>query len=131
DGRRLYSWNAPGPVTNLTAYDSRVAVFVRGGRCYVLGPSGAVVQTYTFTPGSVQEFALGGRGLVVQLPGGRVEIRNGRHVRALSIPRGARMLDYAENTLLYRVGTDVHGRFVVSGKDAVLRHATLAGLEHN
>jgi hypothetical protein len=131
DGHRIYSWKAPAAVTNLTAYGSQVAVFVRGGRCYVLAPSGAVLQTYTFRPGSVQEFALGGRGLVVQLQGGRVEIHNGRRVRALSIPPQAKMLDYAENTLLYRVGTAVHGRFVVSGQDAVLRHATLATLEHN
>src|SRR5581483_3686260 len=29
DGRRLYTWRAPGQVTNLTAYGSEVAVFVR------------------------------------------------------------------------------------------------------
>lgn len=131
DGHQLYTWQAPGPVTNTTSYRQEVAVFVRGGRCYVLAPSGSVLAMYAFPPGAVQEFALGGKGLVVQLPGGRIEIRNGHHVRAFSIPPQGKMLDYAENTLLYRVGNAVHGRFVGSGKDAVLRHATLAVLESN
>jgi hypothetical protein len=131
DGRRLYTWRAPDKVTNTTAYNAEVAVFVRGGRSYVLAPSGAVLRTYAFRPGSVQEFALGGNGLVVQLPGGKVEIHTGNRVRRLSIPPQAKMLDYAENTLLYRVGNAVHGRFVRSGKDALLRRATIAVLEHN
>jgi hypothetical protein len=131
DGHRLYTWQAPGKVTNTTAYDSQVAVFVRGGSCYVLSPSGAVLRMYTFPPGAVQEFALGGNGLVVQLAGGKVEIHNDNRVLRLSIPPRAKMLDYAENTLLYRVGNAVHGRFVRSGKDALLRRATIAVLEHN
>jgi hypothetical protein len=131
DGHQLYTWHAPARVTNTTAYNSQVAVFVLGGRCFVLAPSGAVLQTYTFRPGSVQEFALGGKGLVVQLPGGRIEIHNGNNVRTLSIPPQAKMLDYADNMLLYRVGNAVHGRFVGSGKDALLRRATIATLEHN
>src|SRR5581483_8422675 len=112
DGRRLYTWQAPGPVTNLTAYGSEVAVFVRGGHCFVLSPSGAVAQSYSFAPGSVQQFALGGRGLVVQLPGGRIEVRRGASVHRFSISPQARMLDYAGNILLYRIGDAVHGRFL-------------------
>jgi hypothetical protein len=129
DGHRIYTWQAPGQVTNMTSYGRQVAVFVRGGRCYVLGPSGAVLQTYTFRPGAVQEFALGGRGLVVQLSGGRIEVHNGRRVQAFSIPRQARMLDYAENTLLYRIGSTLRGRFLWSGKDGVLSRARFGALE--
>ena len=129
DGHRIYTWQAPGQVTNMTSYGRQVAVFVRGGHCYVLGPSGAVLQTYTFRPGAVQEFALGGRGLVVQLTGGRIEVHNGRRVQAFSIPRQGRMLDYAENTLLYRIGSTLRGRFLWSGKDGVLRRARLGALE--
>jgi hypothetical protein len=131
DGHQLYTWHAPGRVTNTTAYDSEVAAFVAGGRCYVLSPSGAVLQTYTFAPGTVQQFALAGAGLVVQLPGGKVEIRNGSSVKTLTIPPAARMLDYAESILLYRLGDAIHARRVVGGKDVVLRHAALATLEHN
>ena len=131
DGRRLYAWQAPGRVTNLTAYESQVAVFVRGGRCFVLTPTGAVAQSYTFRPGSVQQFALGGRGLVVQLPGGRIEVRNGAAVHRFSIPPRAKMLDYAGNILLYRIGNAVHGRFLWSAKDRVVRHAPLAVVETN
>jgi hypothetical protein len=131
DGHRIYTWQAPGAVTNMTSYGRQVAVFVRGGHCYVLSPGGAVLQTYTFRPGAVQEFALGGRGLVVQLPGGRIEVHNGRHVHMFSIPPQAKMLDYAENTLLYRIGNTLHGRFLWRGKDGVLRHAKLGVLESN
>jgi hypothetical protein len=48
--------------------------------------------------------------LVVQLPGGRIEVHNGRHVHVFSIPPQAKMLDYGENTLLYRIGNTLHGR---------------------
>jgi hypothetical protein len=131
NGHRVYSWRAPGQVTNMTAYGQQVAVFVRGGHCYVLSPRGAVLQTYMFPPGAVQEFALGGRGLVVQLPGGRIEVHNGPRLHVFSIPQQAKMLDYAENTLLYRIGNTLHGRVLWSGKDGILRHARLGVLEPN
>ncbi len=131
-GARAYTWRAPGRVTNTTAYRATVAAFVVGGRCFVLSPAGVVRQTYTFAPGSVQEFALAGVGLVVQLTGRRVEIRRGASVvRTLRLPAGARMLDYAEGILLYRRGTQIRARRVSTGKDALLRRATHAVLEHN
>lgn len=129
NGRRLYTWLAPGEVANLTSYGQQVAVFVRGGRCYVLGPRGGVLETYTFRPGAVQEFALGGRGLVVQLPGGKIEVHNGGRVQRFSIPARAKMLDYAGNILLYRLGDTLRGRFLFSGKDGALRTALFGAVE--
>jgi hypothetical protein len=131
DGRRLYTWQAPGKVTNLTSYGSQVAVFVRGGKCYVLSPRGAVLQTYRFRPGAVQEFALGGRGLVVQLSGGKIEVHSGARVQRFSIPPQAKMLDYAGNILLYRLGGTLRGRFLFSGKDKALRAALFGAVETN
>jgi hypothetical protein len=131
NGRRLYTWQAPGQVTNLTSYGHEVAVFVRGGHCYVLDPTGKVVQTYTFRPGAVQEFALGGRGLVVELPGGRIEVRNGSRVHLFSIPARGRMLDYAGGILLYKLGADLRGRLLFRGKDGALRTATFGAVETN
>jgi hypothetical protein len=131
NGSRLYTWQAPARVTNTTAYQRQVAVFVAGGRCYVLSPGGTVQQTYTFPPGAVQEFALAGVGLVVQLPGGKVEIHRGTSVRRLTIPPRARMLDYAEGIVLYKLGSEIRARRVATGKDALLRHGSLAQLEHN
>jgi len=132
NGARAYAWRAPARVTNTTAYGAMVAAFVVGGQCFVLSPTGTVRQTYTFAPGSVQEFALAGVGLVVQLSGGRVEIRRGALViRRLRLPAGARMLDYAEGILLYRLGTQIRGRRVSTGRDRLLRRATFAVMEHN
>jgi hypothetical protein len=131
NGKLLYTWQAPGRVTNTTAYNGQVAAFVAGGHCYVLSPGGAVQQTYTFKPGAVQEFALAGAGLVVQMPGGKIEIRKGASVRKLSIPPGAHMLDFAESILLYKLGDQIRARRVASGKDVLLRHGSLAQLEHN
>jgi hypothetical protein len=130
-GKLVYRWTAPARVTNTTAYDRQVAAFVAGGRCFVLSPGGSVQQTYTFPPGAVQEFALGGIGLIVQLPGGRVEIRRGASVKRLTLPPRARMLDYAEGILLYKLGTAIRGRRVSSGKDVLLRRGSHAVLEHN
>jgi hypothetical protein len=131
NGARLYTWKAPGRVTNTTAYNTSVAVFVSGGRCYVLSPTGSVQARYTFAPGSVLEFALAGVGLVVQLTGGRVEIRRGNSVKRLTLPPGARMLDYAQGIVLYKLRGQIRGRAVASGKDGFLRNATFAVLEHN
>ena len=41
------------------------------------------------------------------------------------------MLDYAEGILLYRLGAQIRGRRISTGKDALLRRATFAALEHN
>ena len=130
NGKLLYTWQAPGRVTNTTAYDGQVAVFVAGGHCYVLSPAGAVQQTYTFAPGAVREFALAGAGLIVRLPGGKIEIHKGASVKKLTIPPSARMLDFAESILLYQLADQIRGRRVASGKDVLLRHGSLAQLEH-
>jgi hypothetical protein len=131
NGKLRYTWQAPGRVTNTTAYNGQVAAFVVGGRCYVLSPGGAVQQTYTFKPGAVQEFALAGAGLVVQLPAGKIEIRKGNSVKKLAIPPSAHMHDFAESILLYKLGDQIRARRVASGKDVLLRHGSLAQLEHN
>jgi hypothetical protein len=131
NGARLYAWKAPARVTNTTAYNANVAVFVAGGQCYVLSPTGIVQARYTFAPGSVQEFALAGVGLVVQLTGGRIEIRRGAAVRRLTLPSGARMLDYAQGIVLYKLRGQIRGRAVASGRDVFLRNAAFAVLEHN
>ena len=79
----------------------------------------------------MQEFALAGVGLVVQLPRGKVEIRKGASVQDGRLPAGARMLDYAEGILLYKLGTQIRARRVSTGKDAFLRYGTFGVLEHN
>ena len=131
NGSTAFTWQAPGTVTNTTAYAGEVAAFVAGGTCYVLSPTGAVLQTYRFARGAVREFALAGAGLVVQLPGGKFEIRTGATVRRLTLPPAARMLDYAEGILLYRLGDRIRARRVSTGRDALLRRGTSAVLEHN
>lgn len=135
-GKRIYTWQAPARVTNLTSYSGQVAVFVEGGRCFLLSPSGAVQRVYTFPPGAVQEFALARVGLVVQLPGARVQIlRGGAVVKQLTLPVGARMRDFAEGILLYSLRSQIRGRIVTRGRDVLLRiagsQAPLAQLEHN
>ena len=131
NGSRAYTWQAPGPVTNTTAYEDRVAAFVKGGRCYVLSRGGKVTATYTFPVGAVQEFALAGVGLVVQLRHGKVEIHRGASVKTVQLPAAARMLDYQEGFVLYKLGKQIRARRVLNGKDAVIRHGTHGVLEHN
>jgi hypothetical protein len=131
NGKLVYTWKAPARVTNTTAYNGQVAVFVAGGHCYVLSPAGAVQQTYSFPVGAVQQFALAGAGLVVQLSGGKVEIHKGASVKTLQVPAPAHMLDFAESILLYKLGDQIRARLVATGKDVLLRHASLAVLEHN
>jgi hypothetical protein len=131
NGRLLYRWQAPGQVTNTTAYNRQVAVFVAGGSCFVLSPRGTVEATYTFPPGAVQELALAETGLVVQLSGGRIEIHKGTKVTKLTIPARARMVDFAQHLVLYELGSQIRARRVSTGKDVLLRRGTFAQLEHN
>jgi hypothetical protein len=120
-GKRLYSWPAPARVNALTSYGSRVAVFMSGGKAVVLSPSGSVEESYSFPLGAVA-FRLAGVGLVVQLPGGVVRIRNRASlVKTLTLPPGAQMLDYAEGILLYSLGTQIRGLRVGTGTDALFR----------
>jgi hypothetical protein len=41
------------------------------------------------------------------------------------------MLDYAEGILLYKLGAQIRGRRVSTGRDRLLRRAAYAVLEHN
>jgi hypothetical protein len=131
NGATAFTWQAPGPVTNTTAYQGQVAVFVKGGKCYVLSPTGAVIATYTFRVGAVQEFALAGVGLVVELPKGKVEIHNGSSVRTVRLAVGAKMLDYQDGFVLYRVGNQIRALRIATGKEAFIRYGTFAALESN
>ena len=132
NGRRLYTWQAPGEVTNLTSYGTAGGrLRARRAAATCSARAERVLQTYTFRPGAVQEFALGGRGLVVQLPGGKIEVHNGARVQRFSIPAQAKMLDYAGNILLYRLGGTLRGRFLFSGKDEALRTALFGAVETN
>ncbi len=129
-GKKFFTWKAPATVTNLTSYVSHVAVFVEGGKCYELA-GGHVLATYTFPRGAVKEFALAGAGLIVQLPGGKVQILNraGKVVKRATLPAGARMRDFAEGILLYTKGKEIHGLRVSDGKDVLLRRGDRAVLE--
>ena len=137
NGARAYTWQAPGPVTNTTAYQGQVAAFVKGGKCYVLHPSGGVgLGTYTFPAGAVQEFALAGVGLVVAAaaregrdPQGRVG-EDGR-----SCPRRRGCSTTPEGFVLYKLGQPdpraAHrrrqGRAASgTGRSAVLEHNGLS-----
>ncbi len=130
-GAKAYTWQAPGQVTNTTAYQGQVAVFVKGGKCYVLSPAGVVTATYTFHVGAVQEFALSGVGLVVQLPRGKVEIHNGSSVRTVALTSSAQMLDYQDGFILYKVGGQIRALRIATGKEAFIRFGTYAALESN
>jgi hypothetical protein len=77
NGAKAYTWQAPGPVTNTTAYQSQVAV------------------------------------------------------RTVQLPAAARMLDYAEGFVLYKLGKQIRARRIFNNKDAFLRYGTFGVLEHN
>jgi hypothetical protein len=120
-GKLLFTWPAPARVNALSAYGNQVGVFMSGGRAVVLAPTGAVAWSATFPLGAVA-FRLAGVGLVVQLPGGAVQIRKGaRLVRTLKLPAGAQMLDYAEGILVYSLGTQIRGVRLATGKDVLIR----------
>jgi hypothetical protein len=120
-GKLLFTWPAPARVNALASYGSRVAVFMSGGHVSVLSSSGAVVSTSTFPLGAVT-FRLGGIDVLAQLGNGVVQIRRGPAlVRSLTLPAGARMLDYAEGILVYSLGSQIRGRKIATGRDGLIR----------
>ena len=70
----------------------------------MLNHAGAVARTYAFAPGAVRWIGLAPAGLVVQLPGAKVEIHRGAATRTVQLKPNAIVLDYAEGRILYRVG---------------------------
>jgi hypothetical protein len=119
NGRAIFRWTAPDEVTALAAGPApgaggaRVAVLTRGGTLVLLSQSGAVVRTHTYAPASVTAIQLAGIGLVLQ---------EGRALfdGTFRLPPGARMLDYAQGRVLYRIGRTVYTWRVATGVRARL-----------
>jgi hypothetical protein len=98
----------------------RVAALLASGDVIVLGDSGAIDATFAFAPGEVKWIGLTPRGLLLQLPGAKVEIRRGAPIRTVQLRPNAIVLDYAESRLLYRVGQSFWLHHVGSGTDTLL-----------
>jgi hypothetical protein len=120
-GKLLYTWTAPADVNALTSYGNQVAVYMSGGKAVVLSATGAVAQSYEFPLGATA-VKLGRDGIVVQLGGGKIEIRKGATlVKTLTLPAGGQMTDHAEGIVLYSLGTQLRAVRASSGKDVGLR----------
>jgi hypothetical protein len=123
-GAAVFKWTAPSEVLAITSGSGpsgwRVAALLASGDVAVLNGSGAVAATYSFAPGQVKWIGLAPAGLVVQLPGGKVEIRSRTQTRTAQLKPNAIVLDYAEGRILYRVGQTLWLRQVGSGSEAQL-----------
>jgi len=98
----------------------RVAASLANGDVIVLNDAGALDTTISYAPGAVKWIGLAPAGVLVQLPGARVEIRNGGPTRAVQLKPNAIVIDYAEGRLLYRVGQSFWLRNVRTGTDTLL-----------
>jgi hypothetical protein len=119
NGAAIFRWTAPDRVVTLTAgpapgaSGARVAVLTEGGTLFLISQAGAVLRTQTYAPRSVAAIQLAGIGLVAQVGRGLFD-------NTFRLPRGARMLDYAQGRVLYRIGRTVYTWRVATGERARL-----------
>ncbi len=124
NGEPVFRTHAASEVRQITAGDGpygwRVAALLATGEVSVLDGGGSFVKTYPFPPGAVRWIRLAPGGLVVQVPGAKVEIHRGATTRVVQLKPNAIALDYAEGRILYRVGQTFWLRYVSSGVDTEL-----------
>lgn len=124
NGAAVFRWTAPAEVRAVTSghgpYGWSVAALLANGDVTVLNDSGAITETYSFDPGAVRWIALAPVGLLVQLPGAKVEIHRGAATRTVQLKPNAIALDHAEGHLLYRIGQAFWVRNVATGTDTQL-----------
>ena len=119
-GARLFRTELGSPVRLLTSGigpgQARVLASLADGREVLLSSTGQLIRTVEHEPGDVVAVALA-------LPGPLVQI--GREVTvgpaSVTLPPGARMLDYRQGQILYRTGSQVRMRRVATGDDSLLQ----------
>jgi hypothetical protein len=123
DGARLFRVTLASPVRLLAAGSSfgtaRVIASLANGGVVVLSRTGRELRTDPHEPGTVQAVELAYGGPVVQV-GTTVTVGSTTSGTKVSLPAGARMLDYRQRTVYYRQGTTVRARAVGSGTDIAL-----------
>jgi hypothetical protein len=123
-GAPVFRTHASSEVRQITSgegpYGWRVAALLATGEVTVLDGGGSVVATYPFQLGAVRWIRLAPGGLLVQVPGAKVEIHRGAAVRTIQLKPNAIALDYAEGRILYRVGQTFWLRQISTGTDTIL-----------
>jgi len=124
NGAAVFRWTAPSEVRAVTSGEGpggwSVAALLADGDVAVLDRTGHVAQTYAFPAGAVRWIGLAPRGLLVQLPGAKVQILHGASTASVQLKPNAIVLDFAEGRILYRVAQSFWLRHVGSGTDTLL-----------
>ena len=127
DGVAIFRTHTPSDVRALTSTASTgcpqswcVAALLASGDVIALDATGATQATFPFGPGEVRWVGLAPHGVVVQLPGARVEILNGTSTNTVQLRPNAIVVDYAEGRILYRVGQSFWLHQVGSGAETLI-----------
>jgi hypothetical protein len=124
-GARLFVWEAPERVTDVSAGTTGYAVVLAGGDVATLNRSGAVVRRHTFPRGEVLAATLGAPGLIVHLRGSLLVRRDGD--RRLPLPAGARFHGFAQGAVAYSTNAELRLLRLADGRDVPLRRVAAAG----
>jgi hypothetical protein len=124
NGAPIFRWTASSEVRAITSgagpFGWNVAALLDTGAVVILDADGSVARTYEFEPGEVRWIALAPAGLLVQVAGASVEIHRGDATRTVELRPNSIALDYADGSLLYRVGQTYWLRGVGRGNETPL-----------
>ena len=124
NGVAVFRTTEPARVTLITAGRGPAGAVVAGlletGEIDLLRTDGSHAWTLGVQPGAVSAIALAPTGLVVQRAN-EVQIRTPAGLSlAVSLPAGARMIDFSQGRILYRRNNEIHALQASTGTDTPL-----------
>ena len=129
NGAAVFKRVEPAAITAVAAghgpQGAAVAALRETGEVDLLKADGSTAWTVPYPPGAVKAIALAPIGLVVQLQAS-VEIRKPTTSSSVTLPAGARMIDFAEGGILYALDGEVRSFKASNGADALLLKGSAA-----
>jgi hypothetical protein len=122
NGSRRFAVTAPARVVRVSAHSRGYAAVLETGSVLTITLDGRPLREHAFAE-PVEEAVLAAAGLIAKTRDG-LEIRDGRTVRTIALPRGSRFLGYAQGLVAYGTGRQLRLRVLSSGTDWLYRTLT-------
>jgi len=129
NGSAVFKHTEPAKISAVTAGKGPLGAVVAAlrdtGEVVMLKADGSLAWSVGYQPGAVKAIALAPVGLIAQLAG-EVQIRRPTTSSSVTLPAGARMIDFAEGRVLYARNGEIHSTKVSNGADTLLLKGSAA-----